>query len=98
METANETAHPRPHPRCDAMLRAAEEYGRLQRLGVWEQWRCARPLGARPEFHPPSEVGSPCEPWVARGAVHVLSRVLDSSMHGLEWSSGSSTRFYLQRL
>lgn len=35
---------------------------------------------------------------LARGAVHVLSRVLDSSMHGLEWSSGSSTRFYLQRL
>ena len=84
--------------RCERMLALAEEYRLLQRLGTWEELRCATPLGFRPPFHPRAEVGTPCEPWLQRGAVHVLSRLLERSMHGLEWSAGSSTRWYLLRL
>lgn len=68
---------------------------RLQSLGYWEQLHCPQPLGFRPSFHPVQEVGSACEAWVQRGAQFVLSRVLSGNMHGLEWSAGSSTRFYL---
>ena len=74
---------------------AARLYDRLQSLGYWEQLHCPQPLGFRPSFHPVQEVGSACEAWVQRGAQFVLSRVLSGNMHGLEWSAGSSTRFYL---
>ena len=77
------------------MLAAARLYDRLQSLGYWEQLHCPQPLGFRPSFHPVQEVGSACEAWVQRGAQFVLSRVLSGNMHGLEWSAGSSTRFYL---
>ena len=80
---------------CAAMLAAARLYDRLQSLGYWEQLHCPQPLGFRPSFHPVQEVGSACEAWVQRGAQFVLSRVLSGNMHGLEWSAGSSTRFYL---
>lgn len=84
--------------RCESMLKLARQYDREQRMGVWEETHCAQPIGSRPAWHNASEVGTTCEPWVHRGAVFVLSRLLDLSTHGLEWSVGSSTRFYLSRL
>ena len=87
-----------PSDTCAQMLAAARLYDRLQSLGYWEQLHCPRPLGYRPAFHPVQEVGSACEAWVHRGAQFVLGRVLGHDMHGLEWSAGSSTLFYLLHL
>ena len=68
------------------MQRAARAYERMYALGVWEQSRC-------PML--PSEVGTACEPWIHRGIQFVLSRVLDERMHALEWSTGSSSMYYV---
>ena len=53
------------------------------------------PLGWRRANERPSEVGTACEPWIHRGIQFVLSRVLDERMHALEWSTGSSSMYYV---
>ena len=83
------------HPRCVAMQRAARAYERMRALGVWEQSHCPMPLGWRRANERPSEVGTACEPWIHRGIQFVLSRVLDERMHALEWSTGSSSMYYV---
>ena len=84
-----------PHPRCVAMQRAARAYDRMRALGVWEQSHCPTPLGWRNAKERPSEIGTACEPWIHRGIQFVLSRVLDERMHALEWSTGSSSMYYV---
>ena len=81
--------------RCSAIHWHAEQYERLRRLHSWEELQCSRPIGYRPRAHTAEHVGSPCEAWIHRGVQHVLSRVLEPSMHALEWSTGSSSRYYL---
>ena len=81
--------------RCAAMHRHAESYWRLHRARSWEELHCPSPLGFRPAAHEPQSVGTRCEAWIDRGAVFVLSRLLDSTMHALEWSTGSSSRYFL---
>lgn len=48
--------------------------------------------------HTPDVVGTMCEPWIARGVVTILNQLFEPHHHGLEWSSGSSTLWALQRL
>ncbi len=60
--------------------------------------RCDLHLGKRPKTHSPDLMGSTCEPWITRCAIYALERILKPSMHGLEWSCGSGTLWYLQRL
>ena len=70
-------------------------YERLQKTNVWEELHCAHALGFRPRAHTPEHVGTPCEAWIHRGIQFVLSRLLSPSDHALEWSTGSSSRYYL---
>lgn len=92
---------PTYHPTCAKMLEAAAQYDTLSAHHAYEELRCpagfarAHRLGQRPLKHAPKAVGTPCEPWLNRGAVFLLSRLLSRRMHGLEWSMGSSTLYYL---
>ncbi len=81
--------------RCAAMHLHAESYKRLRKARVWEELRCAHPLGFRPRAHTAEHMGTPCEAWIHRGIQFVLSRLLSTSDHALEWSTGSSSRYYL---
>ena len=81
--------------RCDAMHAHARQYERLAAAGSWEELHCPHPLGFRPRAHVSEHVGTPCEAWIARGIQYVLSRLLQNDMHALEWSTGSSSRYYL---
>lgn len=83
------------HFRCIAMQRAAKAYERMRAMGVWEQSHCPLPLGIRRAAEKPSEIGTACEPWIHRGIQFVLSRLLDDDMHALEWSTGSSSMYYI---
>jgi len=55
-------------------------------------------IGSRPHGHSPDLMGNVFEPWLHREAIQVLDYFLGKSMVGLEWSSGSSTKWLLQRL
>ena len=59
--------------------------------------KCDIHLGSRPKAHTPW-MGTTCEPWLTRCAINAIERVLRPTMHGLEWSCGSGTLWYLQRL
>lgn len=59
---------------------------------------CTYSFGVRPTSHTPDLMGTTCEPWLARCAVEALDRILKPDMVGLEWSCGSSTLWYLERL
>lgn len=71
----------------------------LKLSGSYHQLFCPadQELGERPANHKPSLVGQLCEPWQNRELVEVLWNVLDSTMVGLEWSSGSGTAWLLRR-
>lgn len=86
------------HPRCVALHRYARAYEEMISLGVWEEAHCPKPLGRRRANELPSEIGSACEPWIHRGIVFVLSKLLDEQSHALEWSTGSSSMWYLMRV
>lgn len=58
---------------------------------------CDVHLFDRPESHIPY-MGTTCEPWMTKCAIQALSRIMRPTMHGLEWSCGSGTLWYLQRL
>lgn len=58
-----------------------------------DQW-----IGKRLKTDTPNAIGNLCEPWTVRGAAMVLDHYLDPSMHGLEWSAGSSSMWALRRL
>ena len=73
----------------------AKAYERIRRAHSWEQLHCPKPIGSRMSTHIPEQVGTPCEAWIHRGIMHVLSRQLEPTMDALEWSTGSSTRYYL---
>lgn len=80
---------------------AAVEFAvELARAGAREELVCpsAQHLGSRPSFHPPTFWGTLCESWIHRQILAVLGHLLDNSMVGLEWSSGSSTLWLLRRL
>ena len=81
--------------RCAAMQMHAKAYERIRRAHSWEQLHCPTPIGSRMSTHVPEQVGTPCEAWIHRGIMHVLSRQLEPTMDALEWSTGSSTRYYL---
>eukprot|EP00908_Phaeocystis_cordata_P017645 Transcript_290.p1 GENE.Transcript_290~~Transcript_290.p1 ORF type:complete len:890 (-),score=103.24 Transcript_290:238-2907(-) len=83
------------HERCAAMQELATQAEQLGRLHLWEELKCTKPLGFRPKAHVPRLVGTPCEPWIHRSAQFVLSRLLSKRMSALEWSTGSSTRYFL---
>ena len=83
------------HPRCAAMERATRAFERMRSMGVWEQSHCPMPLGRRRDAEVPREIGTACEPWIHRGIQFVLSRLLGEEMHALEWSTGSSSMYYL---
>lgn len=59
--------------------------------------KCDVHLGSRPKRHTPW-MGTTCEPWLTRCAIKAIERVLRPTMHGLEWSCGSGTLWYLQHL
>jgi hypothetical protein len=48
--------------------------------------------------HTPNIVGNDCEPGLRRDVILILERLLNKKMIGLEWGSGSSTVWYLQKL
>eukprot|EP00550_Attheya_septentrionalis_P009577 CAMPEP_0198288544 /NCGR_PEP_ID=MMETSP1449-20131203/7009_1 /TAXON_ID=420275 /ORGANISM="Attheya septentrionalis, Strain CCMP2084" /LENGTH=304 /DNA_ID=CAMNT_0043986705 /DNA_START=31 /DNA_END=945 /DNA_ORIENTATION=- len=81
--------------RCDRLIQIEAAWKRMQSVRSFETMKCENPIGKRPSDHLEEIIGNPCEPWQVRGAIFALGRLLDSSMNGLEWSSGSSTRFYL---
>lgn len=54
-------------------------------------------VGLRGATHIPKLMGQRCEPWQCRESVEVLWHLLDHSMTGLEWSSGSGTTWLLRR-
>ena len=89
------SSHQSGKARCSAIHWHAKHYERLRRLHSWEELKCSRPIGYRPSAHTSEHVGSTCEAWIHRGVQHVLSRVLEPSMRALEWSTGSSSRYYL---
>lgn len=63
----------------------------------YERLECSVHLGIRPASHVPY-MGTTCEPWMTKCAISALARILRPSMHGLEWSCGSSTLWFLQRV
>lgn len=60
--------------------------------------QCSKGLGHRPLSHTPEKMGTTCEPWMTRCSIETLSKLVKSSMHALEWSSGSSTIWFLERV
>ena len=71
----------------------------LRQTGAHLELHCPdeQHIGERMERQPAADVGTPCEPWQNRDMITVLWHVLDSSMVGLEWSSGSGTAWLLRR-
>eukprot|EP00404_Azadinium_spinosum_P022140 CAMPEP_0180615122 /NCGR_PEP_ID=MMETSP1037_2-20121125/31780_1 /TAXON_ID=632150 /ORGANISM="Azadinium spinosum, Strain 3D9" /LENGTH=414 /DNA_ID=CAMNT_0022634877 /DNA_START=1 /DNA_END=1242 /DNA_ORIENTATION=+ len=95
--SANEYYQSSPPGRLALAVRLAVE---LHCGGHLELIHCpdAHALGARPSSHTVAMIGNLCEPWLNRQTLTVLSHVLDQSMVGLEWSSGSGTIWLLRRL
>jgi hypothetical protein len=52
----------------------------------------------RPQGHTPDVVGNNCEPWIRREAVLILNKLLNKNMLAMEWGSGSSSIWYLNRV
>ena len=73
---------------------------RLHIAGMYSVLACpaGSGIGTRPGWHGVRQIGTACEPWINREAVQLLDLYLASHMVGLEWSSGSSTRWLLQRV
>jgi hypothetical protein len=71
----------------------------LRNTSAYLQLHCPeeQQIGQRPDRQPPNDVGTACEPWQNRQIAEVLWQTLDSSMLGLEWSSGSGTAWLLRR-
>lgn len=46
----------------------------------------------------PDKTGSEFEPWITRESIDLLDNLLRSEFVGLEWGSGSSSIWYLERL
>ena len=46
----------------------------------------------------PNVVGSHCEPWWRREAITLVDALLDPGMTGIEWGSGTSSRWLVARL
>lgn len=58
---------------------------------------CKDGIGIRPTWHVPY-MGTTCQPWFTKCAIAALDRIVTNNMIGLEWSSGSSTLWFLERL
>ena len=58
---------------------------------------CEVHLGERPESHV-RYMGTTCQPWMTKCSIQALLRIMRPTMHGLEWSCGSGTLWYVQRL
>jgi hypothetical protein len=65
----------------------------LRRTNSYTQLICPKEqqLGERPADHIPTYIGTPCEAWQNRELMEVLWNFFDSTMVGVEWSSGSGT-------
>lgn len=63
----------------------------------YDRLPCDVHIGLRPESHVPY-MGTTCQPWMTKCSIQALSRVMRPTMHGLEWSCGSGTLWYVQRL
>ncbi|KAJ1467002.1 hypothetical protein T484DRAFT_2405913 [Baffinella frigidus] len=81
---------------ADAVARSVE----LKRSNFRSETICppGTGIGVRPSFHPPNLIGTVCEGWLNRETLQVLDYFLGRRMVGLEWSTGSGTRWLLQRL
>ena len=73
---------------------------RLKHSQSYEVLVCpgAQQVGGRPHTHTPALMGTTCEGWLNREALMVLAHLLDASMVGVEWSSGSGTVWLLRRV
>ena len=82
---------------CEDFLNMPSEKW-MQLRSAYSGVRCDIHLGKRPPTHTLNLMGSTCEPWITRCAIGALDRILKPEMHGLEWSCGSGTLWYIQRL
>lgn len=84
----------------ERLATAVSEVTELIRAGAYEMLVCPsrQYLGSRPNKHTQQRIGTLCEPWIQRGIVMVLNRVLRPSMLGVEWSAGSSSLWLLRKL
>jgi hypothetical protein len=109
--TTTTTAHP-PTPTDsdpsdipgDSVLRAFHLALRRRRLhlalGETPLQGCGDPpirLALAPRRAPALQ-GTLCEPWIDRGVIFILDRLLHPSMRALEWGAGASSRWLLQRV
>ena len=83
---------------CEDFLGMASDlWQQLPQQSAEDSLRCDVHLGQRPASHIPF-MGTTCQPWLTKCSIEALARIMRPTMHGLEWSCGSGTLWYLQRL
>lgn len=89
--------------RCELLacfVLAAAEAARLADVGGLPAQQCPAALGVglRPLPYNTHAFGNRCEPLFNRGALEVVRQLLQPDWHGLEWLTGGSTAWLLQRI